>query len=331
MGIYVRSYRSRICGVLVSILSIFVAVLICSLLFGNKINRISSQLKSYSDSQYSYIYELNYPLGVDDEYIYADTNIFIYADSHQKTRIPTIVLMQNEKGSYSESSLGYSGTIRSDEVVLARNIADELHLSVGDKIFAQYPYSNDLVSLTLVSLSDVNYDFENPDVDNKIGVTVIGFNEQYVKSSENKSLCFSRLSLSKDISEHPQILDSIYHKASNYEYVFSQGLHILVIEMIVIIAAIIVSEYFFYRNSHSILRRLYLKGMSSANIIAIPLIEHIVLTVIPTLIAIIVRAHFIPVISNYVRYLCGLDMILTVAYSLIFGLQPFKRRFSRVR
>lgn len=331
MGIYVRSYKSRICGVLISILSIFLAVLICSLLFGNKTKRINSQLKTYSDSQYSYIYKLNYPLGLEDEYIYADTNIFVYADSQQKTRIPTIVLMQNENSSYNKSSLGYSGIIRSDEVVLAQNIADEFHLSVGDKIFAQYPYSNDLVSLTLVALSDANYDFENPDIDNEIGITIIGFNELYAKSTENKYLCFSTTSLNKEISEHAQILDSIYHKTSNYKYVFSQGLHILVIEAFMLVAAIIASEFFFYRYSHPILRRLYLKGMESAYLRKIPFIEHIVLSVLPSLLAIIVRSHFIPIASDYVGYLCGIDLTLTVAYSFIFGLQPFKRSCNRVR
>ena len=331
MKIYVKSYKSRIYGILISVLSVFVAVLICSLLFGNKANSISSQLKSYSVSRYSYIYKLNYPLGTDDEYIYVDTNIFIYADSYQKTRIPTIVLMQNDNCSYNESSLGYSDIIRSDEVVLARNIADEYHLSVGDKIYAKYPYSNEVVSLTIVALSDVNYDFENPDIDNNIGITILGFNEQYAKNSENKSLCFSSISLNKEISNHPQILDTIYYKTSNYEYVFCQGLHILVIEALMIIAAITASEFFFYRYSHSILRRLYLKGMTRVKLKTIPFIEHVVLTVIPTIIAILLRLHYIPATSGFVGYLCGIDIILTVVYSLLFGFRPFKRTSNSVR
>ena len=331
MKIYVKSYKSRICGILISVLSVFIAILICSLMFGNKVINISSQLKSYSVSRYSYIYKLNYPLGMDDEYIYADTNIFIYADSQQKKRIPTIVLMQNESCTYNEASLGYSGIVGSDEIVLVRNLADEFRLSVGDKIYVQYPYSNELVSLTLVALSDVNYDFENPDIDNNIGITILGFNEQYAKNSENKSLCFSSIFLSKDISDHPQILDAIFHKTSNYEYVFSQGLHILVIEALMLIVAITVSEFFFYRNSHSILRRLYLKGMTKAKLRTIPFIEHVVLTVIPMIIAVTVRLHFIPATSDFVGYLCGVDIILTVVYSLLFGFRPFKRTGNRVR
>ena len=331
MGIYVKSYKSRVCGVLISVLSIVLAVLIWSLMFGNKTKRINSQLSSYSRSGYSFIYKLNYPLGVDDEYIYADSNIFVYADDNRTTRIPAVVLMQNTSSSYDASTLGFSNTLRSDQIVLARNIADEYHLIVGDRIYALYPYSNELVSLTLVAITDVNYDFENPDVDNNIGIAILGFNEQYSTNSENKSICFSSESLSKEISNHPQILDSIYNKASNNGYVFSQGLYMLILEAVMIIAAVAASEFFFYRYSHKILRRMYLKGMTRNNLKAIPFFEHIVMTVIPMLITIIARSIYIPIISSYAVALYVIDVAITVVYSLIFGLQPSKRLCYRVR
>lgn len=331
MGTYVKSYKTRIRGVLISILSIISAMLICSLLFGNKVNRISSQLESYSISKYSHIYKMNYPLGHDDEYIYADTNIAVFLDNHQTTRLPTVVLMQNELFAYDASTLGYSNELRSDEAVITRNIADDFRLSVGDKIYALYPHTNEIASLTLVAIADVNYDFENPDVDNRIGIAILGYNEQYDINSENKSLCFSNESLSADISEHPQILDSIFSKNSNYEYVFNQGVHILVIEAIMLIAAFVVSEIFFYRYSCSILRRLYLKGLPRKYLKIIPFIEHLVMTVIPTLIAIIVRAYFIPVNSGYIAVLCAIDIVIAIIYSFLFGFQPFRKTRYRVR
>ncbi len=331
MGTYVKSYKSRLLGILISILSILIAMLICSLMFGKKINRISSQLESYSISQYSYIYKLNYPLGRDDEYIYADTIISVFLDEHQTKRIPTVVLMQNEEFAYDTSMLGYSNELCFDEVVIAQNIADDFCISVGDKLYALYPYANEIVSLTVVAIADVNYDFENPDVDNKIGIAILGYNEQYDINSENKSLCFSNESLSADISEHPQILDSIFSKNSNYEYVFIQGLHILVIEVIMLIAALVVSEIFFYRYSYSILRRMYLKGLPKKYLKIIPFIEHLVMTVVPTLIAIMVRACFIPVNSGYIAVLCAIDIVIAIIYSFLFGFQPFRKSSYRVR
>ena len=312
-------------------MAIVLAILIWSLMFVNKAKRISSQLRSYSLSKYSHIYKLNYPLGIDDEYTYADANIFIYVDENRTTRIPTVVLMQNSNSSYSTSILGYSNTLRTDEIVVARNIADEYHLSVGDKIYALYPYSNEIVVLTLVALSDINYDFENPDIDNNIGISILGFNEQYAINTVNKSLCFSSESLITEISDHPQILDSIFNKASNYEYVFSQGLHTMILEAVLIIAAFAASEFFFYRYSHPILRRMYLKGMARNKLKTTPLVEHIILTGIPMLIAIIARALYISVISEYVVVLCVIDVVIAVAYCLLFGLRPFKRICFRVR
>ena len=53
----------------------FEGLKIKSVRLGNKVKRICSQLESYSNSRYSYIYKLNYPLGTDDEYIYADLQV----------------------------------------------------------------------------------------------------------------------------------------------------------------------------------------------------------------------------------------------------------------
>ena len=105
----------------------------------------------------------------------------------------------------------------------------------------------------------------------------------------------------------------------------------LIIEAVMIIACVAASEFFFYRFSHMILRRMYLKGMARSNLKTIPFIEHICMTVIPMLIVIIARSIYIPLISSYAVALCVIDVSITVIYSLIFGLWPSKRIRYRVR
>lgn len=331
MGKYINSYKYRVRGILITILSIVIVVLLCSVLFGRKINRIGSQLQSYNSSGYSYIYKLNYPLLINDEYIYADTSIFLYRDGNQSNRISTTVLMQNDACQYTPNYLGYSSSLSENEIVISRNIADKYKLSVGDLIFALYPYSTTPCEMTVKEISNTNYDFENPDVDNDIGIVIFGYNEQYALNTENKTLCFSEVSLSSEISQHPQMLDSIVSKSLNSEEVFGQGLYILVFAAIVIIAALVTSEIFFYNESFPILKRYYLKGMSIQNLFYIPFVEHIAFSFVPLVLSIIVVIRFIPAGNEFVQVLYLSMIAIVLVYCVCVWMKSMKYRSYRVR
>lgn len=331
MDIYVKSYRNRIGGILISLLSVLVAVLVSSLLFGNKVNRISSQLKSYSTSDYNYIYKLNYPLGVDDEYIYVDTNIFLYIDSNLNDRVPASVLMQNEDSQYTESFLGHSKILLPNEIVLSENIAEKYNISIGDHIYGLYPYTSEAADLVVVAISATNYDFERPDVDNEIGIVIIGYNDVYSLNFENKTICFSDVSLSSSVSEHPQILDSIFSKSTNCENVFNQGLYIFIIEAMMIVGALFASELFFYRSSFPIIRRLFIKGLPRVYLKRIPEVEHVIFSLTPMVVGISLRMIYIPANSEFVYRLFAMDLLIAIVYCYIFGVRPFKKTNFRVR
>ena len=331
MGKYVGSYKFRIRGLLIAIISIIIAVLLCSILFGKKANRIGSQLLSYSMSEYSYIYKLNYPLKIHDEYIYADTNIFLYTDSVETERVSAVVLMQNTDCQYSPDMLGYSEELAENEVVVSRNIADKYSVSTGDVIYVLYTYSITPIESVVVEIGDANYDFENPDIDNDIGIVILGYNEQYDTNTENKYICFSKESLSSEISQHAQMLDIIINKSSNSKEVFDQGLYILIFAAIMIAGALVASELYFYKQSAQILKRHFLKGMPIRLLTVIPLLEHIVFSLCPLILSILVVNLYIPADNRFVGVLYILCIAIAVLFCIFVWFGSMKYRTYRVR
>lgn len=331
MAKYVSSYKYRIRGILIAIISIIIAVLLCSILFGQKADRIGSQLRSYSMSEYSYIYKLNYPLKIHDEYIYADTNIFLYTDVTETKRVSAIVLMQDSDCQYSSAMLDYSGNLAENEVVVSRNIADKYSFSPGDIIYVLYPYSITPIEAVVRDICATNYDFENPDVDNDIGIVILGYNEQYDANTENKYICFSEESLSSEISQHTQMLDAIINKTSNSREVFDQGLYILFLGIILIAGALVISELYFYKQSAQILKRHYLKGMPIRFLTIIPLLEHIVFSICPLILSLVVINIYIPADNSFVGMLYILYVAIAVLFCILVWLGSMKYRTYRVR
>lgn len=331
MDKYYGTYKYRISEILIAILSMILALVLCSILFGKRINSISSQLETLSESDYNYIYVLNYPIMLDNEYIYPDTGIMLYSDSGQTKRIASTILMQEMGQSYDEHILSCDRCLGESEISISQNIADAYGLNVGMIIYAQYPHVIDPVEMTIVSIMDVNYDFENPDVDNDIGVAVVGYNENYCNSTINKALCFSRESLSSEISDYQQVLDSIISKSDNQKYVVLQSRIVFVVEVILVISAIIIAEVSFFSNSTVRLKRLFLKGISKKQLIMVPFVEHFLFMLVPVVLSSLLVARYIRCNSIVTIVYYGLYISIPLIVSVFIGVMWFYKTLYSVR
>ena len=331
MDKYYRTYRFRTPEILVAVLTVISSFVLCSLMFGNKINKISSQLETLEKTEYNYIYVLNYPIHLCDEYVYPDTSITLYSDADQTQRIASVILMQENECDYNESFINCNSGLEENEISISHNLAVKYNLGIGATVFALYPNSSEMHELTVVSVMNTNYDFENPDIDNDIGISIVGYDGQYLSNTNNKALCLSKDSMASEISLHPQLLDRVINKASSYEKVFTQGIHILVIEFVFVLAAMFISELFFFRKSSPRLKRIFLKGAETKKLVSIPLFEHLLFGLLPMVLTIILEMKFIALnsIFTFVYYIEALAIV--VCFCAIVLINCYRRTKSAVR
>lgn len=301
MKTYIKTYRYRVTGIVMVALLSFMAVFIISVMFKNRLNEISNQLESYNNSDYSVAYVLNYGLLSDNEFVFPDTDIQLYLDEAGTERLAVSCLMPQKGSNYSIEELNSINTINDGEVIVSKNVADRYDLEVGDTIYVQYPYSSSLIGTYVSEISRTEYDYENPNIANGIGIVYVAYDEKYVESTKCKYLIFSETSLAKELSEHPQILSGVINKNKNQEEVLSQGIHILIFETIFLAVAMIISFQVFFSRSFALLKRLYLKGEKQSILTVIPLLERLIWWVIPCLIGMMVNMQIIPCNSELTK------------------------------
>lgn len=314
MKTYIKNYRYRVPEIVLTVLLSFLAVMLSSLLFKNKLNELSNQLERYQSSEYSSAYILNYGISANNEWIYADTDIQLFLKEDGTERLAVSCLMPQDEVQYSLEEQKEVSKVKTGEVILSRNVAAKYNLVVGDAVYVQYPYTTRLFQMRVSAISGTEYDFENPSISNDIGIVYIGFDEEYVNSTNCKYLLFAKESMVDVLSQYPQIISGIVNKSQNQSKVFSQGIYIFAFELFFLIAALMASIYFFFSRSFIPLRRLFLKGTSRSTLVKIPLTERLIWWFIPCGIGVLISSFFIPCNSNLTRGY----YIIPLAISIIF-------------
>ncbi|MCR4781606.1 MAG: hypothetical protein K5851_02490 [Lachnospiraceae bacterium] len=314
MKTYIKNYRYRLSGIIMSIALAFLAVLLSAGIFGNRINALSNQLKHYQDSEYNIAYILNYSVPAENELIYADTDIQLFLDENGNERLAVSCLMPLENEDYTLTEMKNVSVVKSGEVLLSHNVAEKYNLGIGDTVYVEYPYSPRLFELVVSGLTDTEYDIENPIISNDIGIVYVGYDRDYVESTNCKYILFSKESQSQMLAEYPQVISGLLNKSESISNVFNQGVYALIFELIFLIGSIVLCNYFFFSKSFGILRRIYLKGYSRAVLTRMPFVERFIFWCAPCCLSIIVSNLFVPCNSELTKYF----YMIPVSVSLIF-------------
>ena len=305
--------------IIIAVAGVLASSLLCYGLFHAKLNKVGGQLNSYDSADYSIIYILNYGEGFSNECLYPDTDVQFYHDAEKSQRLTVSGIMREEGASYDLSYLAPLSVLKPGEVCISQNVADGYMLGIGDTIFAEYSYSQELVPMTVASIMQTEFDYVHPSIDNDVGVVFLGFNENYASSTKGKYILFAEKSKADELAVFPQIINEVINKSMNNDYVSSQGAAALIFGALFSLVSVILAQIAFFSKSWMLLYRCYLKGMRRSLLSTIPLLERLGFCLLPCIAAQYVAASAIPDSSITRVYriipisICGLFCIIMFA------------------
>lgn len=323
MGMYVKGYVCRVTMIIIAVAGVLASSLLCYGLFHAKLNKVGGQLNSYDSADYSTIYILNYGEGFSNECLYPDTDIQFYHDAEKSRRLTVSGIMREEGVTYDLNYLVPLSGLKPGEVCLSQNVADGYMLGIGDTIFTEYSYSQDLVPVTVTSIMQTEFDYGHPSTDNDVGVVFLGFNENYASSTNGKYILFAEKSKADELAIFPQIINEVINKSVSNDYVLSQGVAALIFGALFSLGSVILAQIVFFSKSWMLLYRCYLKGMRKSLLPVIPLLERLVFCLLPCIVVQCLTASAIPDSSVAMAYrmipisICGLFCIIMFAVDLL--------------
>ncbi len=328
MRIYIRGYLQRGNEVAIAVICCIAAILLSYVLFHGRLDKLSSQLSSYAEADYSLIYVLNYKVPVENIALFPDTDVMFYTDEEKTQRLTVSSIMKLETEDYSENYLEDLTDLQTDEVILTDTVARKYDLAVGDILYVEYPYTNNLFQKKVVGVAVTDYDFLRPNIDNDIGMVYIGYEKDYENNVRCKYVIFSNKSQAEALAQYSQAISSVLNKSENERYVFGQGLFILIFQAVLVLASFIIANAAFFSKSKKRLKRCYLKGMKKEWIVLWPLFEKVVFAVIPVGLSLYVLMNFVNMNSILARlyfefpfFIIGIESIV----SFLIDMKKYRR------
>lgn len=325
MRIYLRGYLQRQNEIAIAVICCIAAIFLSYGLFRDQLNKISSQLSSYNEADYSFIYVLNYEIPLDSIAIFPDTDAQIYSDKERTQRLTVSSVMKSAKWNYSRNYLEVIDDLQTDEVILTANVANKYSLNVGDFVYIEYPQSNIAIKKKVAGITATDYDFLHPNIDNDNGIVYLGYEKGYVDNVQCKYIVFSAESLADTLAQYPQVISSVVNKSENERYVFKQGIYILVFQFIFTLVSFIVANIAFFSKSQRRLKRCYLKGMKRIWIVIMPLFEKILFAFVPVCLFTWLFSSFVNTNSDLARAFFMLPLLIIGIGSLAIVLYDLKR------
>lgn len=317
MKAYLKCYRYRLFQTFISLLAVALLMLICGLLFGSRLKKVSNQLSNYNMADYNIIYCLNYDVPTENVCVYPDSDIPIYLDEEKSKRLSISVVMKKAKTDYNLDYLDTFDRLGSNQIILSANTADKYGLNIGDEVYAEFPNKSTLSAFTIGSIKDYEYDYSNPNLVNDVGVAFIDTDVDYIENNNCKYILFSKKSQAEYLSDYPQVINEIINKRDNSSYVFNQGLSALFFILVISVGAIILIKMILFSKSYVIIKRLYLKGISKSNLVIAAIIEKTAFTIIPILILELTMSIFIPNNSMITTLYYSIPLIISLSYIAI--------------
>ena len=317
MRVYFRNYRHRIVDLLCAIAVLIVALCTHNFIFHGSIIAISNQLSTYDSSDYSFIYRLNYDSKLNNQLMYPDIDIQLFADEAKERKLTVSGMMVDEESVVTLQDLQFLNALNPEELAVASCVADKYGLEIGDSVYALYPYSTAVKKLTVAKIAPTDFDVGNPNVSNDIGMVFYGFDYQYKDNTNCKYAVYARDSLAEELSKFPQIIDGVISKSENYEYVFRQGLHILLFEFFFILCGIIIAHKVFFFKSNAFLKCCFIKGMKRFALRLVPFVERLVILYAPFLIMASVFGTNMPMDNVFSICYFTIPSLLIIGYCVV--------------
>lgn len=325
MRVYIRGYLQRQNEIAIAVICCVVAILLSYGLFYDQLNKISFQLSSYNAADYSYVYVLNYGIPLENIAIFPDADAQIYSDEERTHRLTVSSIMKSSNANYFGNYLEVLSDLQTNEIILTENVAKKYALNVGDFLYVEYPYTNNIIKKRVVGITATDYDFLHPNIDNDIGVLYLGYEKDYEENIQCKYVVFSVNSQVETLAQYPQVISSVVNKSENKRYVFNQGAYILIFQFVFILVSFIIANIAFFSKSQRRLKRCYLKGMKRTQITFVSLLEKILFSFVPDGLLLWLISSCVNTNSIFARVYFTLPLLIIGMGSVVIVLFDMKR------
>ncbi len=314
MKTYIRAYRNRIGQIALTILVMIALLFVGCLLVHGNADKVSKQLDTYQNSDFSQIYVLNYSSGLENECIFVDTDVTMFKDQNQANRLSVSTIMKAPDTSYTLKMLAGVSGLQKDEILLSENVAEDYGLKQGDTVYAAFSYQSEMLVYHVAGIVEFNLDYCNPNIGNNIGLVYLGFNDDYQQRTDCKYLLFAEQSKADELSEKAQIINSIINKTENESKVLRQGFASIAIIVICAISSLILAHIILFSKSNAVLKRCYLKGMNKAGLYLIPGVEKLAFSVLLSALFACIYSIFFSGHGRFSLIFCMIPVSISAAY-----------------
>ena len=165
-----------------------------------QVDRVYKQLKFYSEAKYKYCYEVTNSTN-EDVYLNC-SSVYFYTDRDLTKSLLGDALMLINKSKYTDNTpIKHSKLLNEREVAITRNVANQLKLSVGSKVYSKHNIKNTIEEYEIVEILPVSYGVLRVDYTINYGIILLGNDEEYVKNTDYSYVGFSEIDPTSLIKE----------------------------------------------------------------------------------------------------------------------------------
>lgn len=280
--LYIKNYRYRL-GPVISMLLVLLALLFFNTLVNSKnITKANDIFDSYKSYAFNYGYILSSKSNLDNEALYPDTDILFYKDEQKKNKIVASSIMQEsaQSGNYF-NIFDFNAFSHEDEAILPYNVAMENDIKVGDIIYCDYSFTNDLIPTKVILITSLSaYDFSDNAVENDVGIIALSYKNNYANTTNCNYVLLSENSAIENLSKNSVPIKTTFSKITFQK----NSKEIIIVPSIInlIVLAIVGALYLiFSKKTTKDLKALINKGLQMSVAKAVLILESLVLYALP--------------------------------------------------
>ncbi len=298
--LYCKEYHYRIKGVIAAIIVAVIAVIAVCQISKNSLDFCAAEIESLSNSSFQYGYVLNYRSGLQNEYIFPNSDILLYTDKDKNHRIAASTAMEISDHEYTKSSLIFSSnpiSLQQNDISVSQNIADDYGIAVGDVLYAEMPFSTELQPVVVKAVTQSDYGIDRPNENARLGIVLFGYIPEYENNVRSKYVVFSGESLAEQLAVFPQIVSSTFSRSSIMKEVQTAVIPFVLWFALTVLVVVLVQWFCIFRQSMKSLAIRRRKGMTIWQITIVYITEMLLWFAVPIIGSCIVMGRHIGAVS----------------------------------
>ena len=322
---YIKNYKHRTGPIVLVLLVLAILLIFSTWIFNDKVAKFYCIRDSYDNYTFNYGYIVSQETGIENEVIYADTDISFYKDVYKNNKIVASSIMETQNTNENYCNIFNFSSISSyNDLIIPRNIANKYDLKIGDIIYCEYSYTSELISSVVIDITDGDaYDFAENSVKNDVGLIAIGNNSRYVNSAIHNFVILSETSMTEKLGDFSGMIKGVFGKSRFEPNLFEYLIVPIIINLLIMFVGTILYVIFVKNKTCKDLKILINKGITTNQAIKFGFLETTVCFFVPTvsffiLVNMIFSTNTIEWISINSCSILVISIIIAISYCFAF-------------